>query len=99
MSDLFWRDSKLYFGKRVVGEIVPDSKYPAMWRIVRPHGSLSDMVNRTRAKDACAAAFLGADRQNRRGRHSHLEAGTSGFSPPLVPEAVPAEINACAEAD
>jgi hypothetical protein len=76
MQDLVWRDSKLYFGRRVVGEIVPDSKYLGMWRIMRPDGSLSDMVNRTRAKDACEAAFFGTDRQERRRRQSHLEART-----------------------
>jgi hypothetical protein len=29
-----------------------NSRYPNMWRIVRPDGSLTDMVNMTRAKDA-----------------------------------------------
>ena len=32
--------------------IVPDAKWPGMYRIRRPDGSLSDMVNLTRAKDA-----------------------------------------------
>jgi hypothetical protein len=32
--------------------IVPDSKWPGMYRVVRPDGSLSEMVNLTRAKDA-----------------------------------------------
>jgi hypothetical protein len=31
--------------------IVLDKTYPGMWRVVRPDGSLSDMVNKTRAKD------------------------------------------------
>ena len=31
---------------------VPDKTYPGMWRVVRPDGSLSDMVNKSRAKDA-----------------------------------------------
>jgi hypothetical protein len=35
--------------------IVPDSKYPGMWRVKRPDGSISDMVNLSRAKDAAAA--------------------------------------------
>jgi hypothetical protein len=35
--------------------IVPDSKWPGMYRIRLPDGSLSDMVNLTRAKDALAA--------------------------------------------
>jgi hypothetical protein len=32
--------------------IVPDPKWPGMYRVRRPDGSLSDMVNLTRAKDA-----------------------------------------------
>jgi hypothetical protein len=32
--------------------IVPDPKWPGMYRIKRPDGSLSDMVNLTRARDA-----------------------------------------------
>jgi hypothetical protein len=32
--------------------IVPDPKWPGMYRIKRPDGSLSDMTNLTRAKDA-----------------------------------------------
>jgi hypothetical protein len=80
MRDLIWRDSKLYFGKRIVGEIVPDEKYPGMWRIVQPDGSLSDMVNRTRAKDTCEAAFTATSRRQR-GRQSQLEAAASDISP------------------
>jgi hypothetical protein len=33
---------------------VPDAKWPGMYRLVRPDGSLSEMVNLTRAKDAGA---------------------------------------------
>jgi hypothetical protein len=36
--------------------IVPDAKWPGMYRLVRPDGSLSDMVNLTRAKDALRGA-------------------------------------------
>jgi len=35
-------------------KIVPDSKYPNMYRIVLPDGRLSDMLNLSRAKDASA---------------------------------------------
>jgi len=35
--------------------IVPDPKWPGMYRMRRPDGSLSDMVSLTRAKDALAA--------------------------------------------
>lgn len=36
---------------KALTRIVPDKTYPGMWRIVRPDGSLSDMLNKTRAKD------------------------------------------------
>jgi hypothetical protein len=36
---------------KALARIVPDKTYPGMWRIVRPDGSLSDMLNKTRAKD------------------------------------------------
>src|SRR5262245_36438105 len=36
--------------------IVPDAKWPGMYRLVRPDGTLSDMVNLTRAKDALRGA-------------------------------------------
>jgi hypothetical protein len=34
--------------------IVPDAKWPGMYRIRHPDGSLTDMVNLTRARDALA---------------------------------------------
>jgi len=34
--------------------IVPDPKWPGMYRIKRPDGSLSDMANLTRVRDALA---------------------------------------------
>ena len=37
---------------RTLISIERDSTYPNMWRVRRPNGTLSDMVNRTRAKDA-----------------------------------------------
>jgi hypothetical protein len=47
-----WNGNELVFRNRVVASIEPDVKYPAMWRVRLPSGQLSDMVNRTRAKDA-----------------------------------------------
>jgi hypothetical protein len=31
--------------------LVPDKIYPGMWRVVGPSGTLSDMVNKSRAQD------------------------------------------------
>ena len=47
----------LRLGRRVVATIEPDSKWPGMWR-VRCGGSLSDMVNLSRAKDAAISIAL-----------------------------------------
>jgi hypothetical protein len=32
--------------------VVPDPEWPAMYRVQRPDGTLTDMVNLTRARDA-----------------------------------------------
>jgi hypothetical protein len=37
--------------------IIPDSKWPGMYRLRRPDGTLSDMVNVIRAKDALASLY------------------------------------------
>jgi hypothetical protein len=36
---------------RTHGRLVPDKIYPGMWRVVGPSGTLSDMVNKPRARD------------------------------------------------
>ena len=36
-------------------QIIPEEKWPSMFRIRRPDGALTDMVNLTRALDALAA--------------------------------------------
>jgi hypothetical protein len=53
---------------RALARIVPDQTYPSMWRVVRANGSLSDMVNKARARDAAwgiaeSRVFTG-DRRN-----------------------------------
>jgi len=55
--------------RRILSQIEPDVVYPKMWRIKRPDGSLSDMVNLTRAQDAAigaALSILNADVKQRR---------------------------------
>jgi hypothetical protein len=61
---LQWKgDSLLLDGRgRAVVRIAPDKSRAGMWRVELPDGRLSDMVNRTRAKDAAislACAALG----------------------------------------
>ena len=49
---LTWKGNKLCLGARKIVEIVQDAKYPTMWRVKKPDGSLTNMVNITRARDA-----------------------------------------------
>jgi hypothetical protein len=63
--DIIWDGDILRLGPkgRKLLRIVSDQKYPEMWRVERPDGSLTDMANRTWAKDAATAialAFLNA---------------------------------------
>jgi hypothetical protein len=56
---LEWVGDVLHLGKgRALVTIERDAKYPQMWRVRRPDGSLTDMVNRTRAKDAACSIAL-----------------------------------------
>jgi len=41
-----------------LARVVPDEKYPGMWRVRSPDGRLSDMANITWAKDAAATMAL-----------------------------------------
>jgi hypothetical protein len=49
---LTWVGDKLVYGRRTLVRIERDGVYPEMWRVRLPDGGLTDMVNRTRAKDA-----------------------------------------------
>jgi hypothetical protein len=61
--ELVWRGDRLALksGRRAFPavEIVPDDSFPGMWRVRKQDGSLSDMVNRTRARDAARSILLG----------------------------------------
>ena len=58
-QDLHWKDSRLYLGSSAIGNsITPDAKYPSMWRVRYPDGSLSDIVNLTRARDGALCLAL-----------------------------------------
>lgn len=67
-EDLIWTGNELRFSRRTVAAIEPDYEWPGMWR-VRIGGRLTDMVNRTRAKDAARClvlADLNAPRETQR---------------------------------
>jgi hypothetical protein len=61
VRDLEWSGNSLRLRSdgRVLATIVPDAEWSGLWR-VRIGGRLSDMVNRTRAKDAAQHAALAA---------------------------------------
>ena len=52
VQEASWRGPRLYFRGHVIATIVQDVRYPDMWRVRLPDGTISDMVNLTRAKDA-----------------------------------------------
>ena len=63
--DLTWRrerDSTLVLcragSRAILAQIVSDRVYPSMWRVKMPSGTLSDMTNLTRAKDAAMSIAL-----------------------------------------
>ena len=43
---------------RLLATLERDRTWPAMWRVRLPTGHVTDMVNRTRAKDAAATLAL-----------------------------------------
>ena len=51
---LAWKGNSLHIGGKgnSVLAIEPDARWPGMWRVQLSDGSLSDMVNLTRARDA-----------------------------------------------
>jgi hypothetical protein len=58
--DVIWDGDDLRLGAkgRKLLRIVEDQKYPQMWRVESRDGSLTDMANRARAKDAGIAIAL-----------------------------------------
>ena len=63
-KELEWKGTRLIVqggGRNAPSaEIVPDGQWPDMWRVKRPDGSVTDMVNLSRARDAAKAILLTA---------------------------------------
>jgi hypothetical protein len=57
-EDLTWTGNQLRYRSRVVATIEPDADWPKLYRVRLPNGHLTDMVNRTRAKDAARCLAL-----------------------------------------
>ena len=51
-AKLDWKGDDLYFARRKLISVVRNEKYSNMWRVLFPDGRVSDIANRTRAKDA-----------------------------------------------
>jgi hypothetical protein len=65
-GDLIWTGDELRIGRRIVAAIEPDREWPGLWR-ARVGQHLTDMTNRTRAKDA-AICLVVADLNARQRR-------------------------------
>jgi hypothetical protein len=56
VRQLTWRRHKtgwwLFAGRRRFGDVVPDSKYPGMWRSPKSNGRMSDIAYLSWAKNA-----------------------------------------------
>lgn len=56
-----WHGQMLMLDRKFTGyTVVPDKEWPKMFRVHAPDGTVSDMVNLTRAKDAARSM---ADRE------------------------------------
>ena len=67
----------LHVGKSSLGallHVVPDKRWPQMWRIRRRDNSLSDLLNLARAKDAAQSQALTELHAQRVGKRSQLAA-------------------------
>jgi hypothetical protein len=86
-SDLTWRGDKLCLSGKALVVVVPDENYSGMWRI-QTGTKLSDMVNRSRARDAArsvAVALLNGGRYS--GRQGGADAIFQRKGSPGHPEA------------
>jgi hypothetical protein len=75
--ELSWHGNVLQLGRRKLAQIEPDLVWPGMWRVRKPDGRLTDMVNLTRARDAACALALAHLNQ----RDQETPAG----APPIAP--------------
>jgi len=83
-KDLDWKGDRLCLGSRSIITIERDGTYPAMWRVRKPTGTLTDMVNRARAKDA-AYGYALAELNQYDARPSRRRAGAPKSAAPTSP--------------
>jgi hypothetical protein len=57
--DLRWDGNRLRLHSgRVLAVVEPDARWSGMWRVRLPNGSLTDLVNMSRARDAAVSLAL-----------------------------------------
>ncbi len=82
----------LYYGRArtLLALVVPDTRWPGMWRIAWPDGRQSDLVNLARAKDAAVMiAERGPPARDRRLLHWKTKASNSPPGGPYARSARP----------
>lgn len=76
-----WKGDRLMLGTRNTGcKIIADAKWPNMYRVEYPPGTISDMINLTRARDA--AVYIVSGHLNQEPRKRPGEASYSDYSVP-----------------
>jgi hypothetical protein len=75
-ANLIWDGDQLYRAgsRRPLLTLIRDEKYPCMWRVRMPDGRLSDIANRTWAKEAAAAIALSILKARETAREGRTEA-------------------------
>jgi hypothetical protein len=95
-------DWVLFYNRRRMGRVVPDSKWPGMFRSLKSAGRLSDMANLSWAKDAVLGDAIreiewsvrhdGArDPRNPQQRGVKNPPSRSGIHLPTLPATIPAD--------
>jgi hypothetical protein len=70
--------------RKVLARVLPDDKYPTMWRIHWPDGEVSDMVNLSRARDAARALARRRYPELDQSKGWHWKSTESGVAAPPV---------------
>ena len=71
-TDITWKKDVMYSGgRKTEWTLKKDTEYPKLWRIWFPDGNVSDIYNKTRAKDNAAKLYLAST--NRMGELASTE--------------------------
>jgi hypothetical protein len=95
---LTWHGNALKLDRRELARIVADANWPNMWRVQLPDGQLTDMLNRTRAKDAAFGLALATLNRKSEVQETSAEASPARYFPPPLPMRPLTEITASSSA-